>query len=228
MMRIPLVALLASVALAAGAATTVATVNMELVILSHPLSASNRSELQEMQARSIAQRDAKLEVRAQLVERYRQAIAKVAEMARNPVYGDAARAQAEDAAREAERAARTASDEVDALVADLQRKLRTRELELFGNVMADIRVKLEAMVRERGVDVVLDKSAMRTGAPIPFVLWSSDAIDLTDALIEAIGGNRAEAEAALERADEFLYGGGSDTPAVPAPAAPAPAAPAQQ
>ena len=232
MIKRSLFALLLSASLTAGAATTVATVNMELVILAHPLTASNRNELREMQSRSIAQRDAKLEARAQLLERYRKAVSQAAETSRNPVFGDAARAQAEDAAREAERALRAATEEVEALVADLQRKLRTRELELFGNVMADVRVKLDALVRERGADVVLDSSAMRTGAPIPFVMWSSDAIDLTDALIAAIGGNRAEAEAALERADEFLYGG-DDAPLPGAPAAPsvapsaAPAAPAQ-
>ena len=219
MIKHALSALLVAAALAAHAATTVATVNMELVILSHPLSAGNRTELQDMQARSIAQRDAKLEARAQLVERYRQAVSHVAETARNPVFGEAVRAQAEDAAREAERALRAANEEVEALVADLQRKLRTRELELFGNVMADVRVKLDALAKERGIDAVLDASAMRSGAPIPLVVWSSDAIDLTDALIAAIGGNRAEAEAALERADEFLYGGGASA-AVP-PAAPA-------
>ena len=219
MIKHALSALLVAAALAAPAATTVATVNMELVILSHPLSAGNRTELQDMQARSIAQRDAKLEARAQLVERYRQAVSHVADTVRNPVFGEAARAQAEDAAREAERALRAANEEVEALVADLQRKLRARELELFGNVMADIRVKLDALAKERGIDAVLDASAMRSGAPIPLVVWSSDAIDLTDALIAAVGGNRAEAEAALERADEFLYGGASAAVPAAAPAA---------
>ena len=89
-----------------------------------------------------------------------------------------------------------ATEAVQDLVDDLRRKLQRREGELFANVMIDIRAKIEEIAKAKGYDLVLDKKSanLAAGVPTPVFLYASDAIDVTDDVIAAIGGSREQAE----------------------------------
>ena len=45
--------------------------------------------------------------------------------------------------------------------------------------------------------------------PLPLVVWSADALDLTDEAIAAVGGDRKAAEEALARGAERVFPGAS-------------------
>ena len=51
---------------------------------------------------------------------------------------------------------------------------------------------------------------MRSGMPLPLVVWSADALDLTDEAIAAVGGDRKAAEEALARGAERVFPGASE------------------
>lgn len=192
---------------AAGAdgAAVVATVDMELAILAHPSTAVNRAELQALQKKYRAERDEVLKRGDALARQYREAVARSRDEALSEKARKTADAEAQDRAGDI----RSLEHELRSLVSRRRASLRKREIELFENVMADIRLKLDALAKERGATLVLDSSAERATAPIPLVMWSS-AQDLTDALIAAVGGDRAAAEEARARADTFLFGSDED------------------
>lgn len=227
MIKRTLLVFLAAAALGARADVSVAVVDMDLVVLAHPQTAVNRTELLDLQTRYKKQRDERLEALAQLRTERDEA----AKDAQDPVQPEAKRRQAAARASELHGRFVKTSEEIEAFVGGLQRRLQRREMELFADVMIDIRSKIEALAKEKGYDVVLDKTASRASAPIPIVLFSAPEIEITDAVIAAVGGDReaAEKDAAtlLERAGSILYGGvapdgsaASERPAAPA-AAPA-------
>ena len=86
--------------------------------------------------------------------------------------------------------------EIEAFVAGLRRQLQRREGELFANVMIDIRSRIEEIAKAKGYDLVVDKKSanVAAGVPTPVFLYASDAIDVTDEVIAAIGGSREQAE----------------------------------
>ncbi|MBQ7667274.1 MAG: OmpH family outer membrane protein [Kiritimatiellae bacterium] len=186
----------------ASAAPSIATVDMELVVLAHPTTAENKAVLVDLQKRYAAERDSKQEELRVLVAQGRKAAADV----RNVALSDAKRREAGATAEDIDEQLRKGEIELRRLVADRQSKLRAKEAELFGNVMADVKVKLDALVAAKGVSLVLDKSATRASAPIPLVMWSADSLDITDELIKATGGDRELAEKALREADAFISG----------------------
>ncbi|MBR1608065.1 MAG: OmpH family outer membrane protein [Kiritimatiellae bacterium] len=204
--RLPLLAFAAAALCAAASATTVATVDMDLAILAHPSTAANRAEMRDMYEKARAERDEMLKRGEDLSKKIREAAAR----ARDEALSEKARKAAEAEARDRMGDIQALEREVRDLVARRRAALRKRELELFNTVMADVKVRIAAIAKDRGADVVLDSSAERASAPVPLVPWTSEAIDITDAVIEATGGDRAAAEAARERAEEFIFGGGDD------------------
>lgn len=187
---------------AASSAPAFATVDMELVVLAHPATAENKAVLVDLQKRYASERDSKREELSVLVAQGRKAAADV----RNVALSDAKRREAGAAVDDIDEQLRRGENELRRLVADRQSKLRAKENELFGNVMADIKVKLDALAKSKGVSLVFDRSATRASAPIPLVMWSDPALDLTDALITAVGGDREAAEKALRDADAVISG----------------------
>ena len=187
---------------AAPAAAAVATVDMELVVLAHPTTAENKAVLVDLQKRYASERDSKQEELRVLVAQGRKAAAD----ARNVALSDAKRREAGAAVDDIDDQLRKGETELRRLVADRQAKLRAKENELFENVMADIRVKLDAIAKAKGLSFVVDKSATRATAPIPLVMWSDPALDVTDELVAATGGDRAAAEKSLREADEIIMG----------------------
>ena len=201
-------AALAALSLSAFAQTaaTIATVDMELAILAHPATATNRAELQDLQTKYRAERDELLKRGDELARQYREAVDRIRDEALSAKLRKEAEANAQDRAADI----RALEHEVRSLVARRRASLRKRELDLFGSVMADLKVKLDTIAKARGAAVVLDISAERATAPVPLVPWSQPSLDVTDQLIEAVGGSRADAEAARNRADSFLFGSPED------------------
>lgn len=223
-----LLALLAAAALSAPADTKIATVDFGFVVLAHPQTPRNRAELLDMQAKFAKQRDERLAARDKIKEEFEAARA----IALDPVQGAAARDQAAAKAKDLQMQYARATDAVQDLVDELRRKLQRREGELFANVMIDVRAKIEEIAKAKGYDLVLDKKSanLAAGVPTPVFLYASDAIDVTDDVIAAIGGSREQAEKdqalLLDRASAlFGHEAAPDAPAegsaTAVPAAPA-------
>lgn len=187
-----LLALLVAASLAAPAATTIATVDFSLVVLAHPQTPRNRAELLDMQARFEKERDDRLAARDKLREEFDAA----RKIALDPVQGAAARDQAAAKGKDLQMQYAKATEEIEVFVAGLRRQLQRREGELFANVMIDIRAKVEEIAKAKGYDLVVDRKSanVASGVPTPVFLYASDAIDVTDEVIAAIGGSREQAE----------------------------------
>ena len=187
-----LLALLAAAALSAPADTKIATVDFGLVVLAHPQTPRNRAELLDMQSKFTKQRDERLAARDKIREEFEAARA----IALDPVQGAAARDQASAKAKDLQMQYARATEAVQDLVDGLRRQLQRREGELFADVMIDIRAKIEEIAKAKGFDLVVDKKSanLAAGVPTPVFLYASDAIDVTDDVIAAIGGSREQAE----------------------------------
>ena len=221
-----LLALFAAAALSAPADTRIATIDFGLVVLAHPQTPRNRAELLDMQAKFEKERDERLAARDKIREEFEAARA----IALDPVQGAAARDQASAKAKDLQMQYVRATDAVQDLVDGLRRKLQRREGELFADVMIDIRAKIEEIAKAKGYDLVVDKKSanVAAGVPTPVFLYVSDAIDVTDEVIAAIGGSREQAEkdqdALLGRLGAMF--GREDGEGAPADGTAAPAAPA--
>lgn len=197
-------AVLAALALSASAETKIATINMELVVLAHPLTATNKVELQALQKTYIAERDAAQAEGRKLMAQYQQAISEY----RNEALSESRREKAKQAALDLEEPLRKADADIRRLVADRQRSLRRQEMKLFSEVLKDIRAKVDAIAKEQGLSMVVDSSAERSSAPIPLTLYADPALDISDAVIAATGGDRAAAEESIAKAEKILSGEG--------------------
>ena len=226
-------ALLAAAAISAAADAKIAAIDFGLVYLAHPQTPRNRAELLDMQSRFVKERDDRLAA----LDRMETEFEAARKIALDPVQGAAARDQAAAKAKDLQMQFARASDAVKELAADRRRKLQRRETELFADVMIDIRSRIDEISKAKGYDLVVDRKAanLASGVPTPVFLYASEAIDITDAVIEAIGGSREQAEKIqdelLDRAGSLLLGPGEGEGAAPAAdpaAAPAAAAPAPE
>lgn len=186
------VRLLASIvvvaAVSAFADVKLATVDMEEVILSHPQTEENKARLQEMQKDFEGQRDVLREKIKGLLEEYKT----IAREAGNEALSEMARNKKINEARDLEQTIKQNEGDLRKLVNDLQRKLQEKELLLFDNVMSDVKFAINGIVKDGSYDLIIDKSAMRAGAPVPVIMYANDSLDVTDAIIKAIGGKKVE------------------------------------
>lgn len=178
----------ATTALTACAETKIATVDMEEIILAHPQTEENKARLLEMQKEFEKQRDDEREKIKALLKQYEG----VVKEAGNEALSELERNKKINAARDLEQTIKEGENDLRKLVNDLQRKLQEKELLLFGNVMSDVKFAIGGIVKEGAYDLILDKSAFRVGAPVPIVMYSNDKLDITDSVIKAIGGKKAE------------------------------------
>ena len=212
-------ALLAAAAISAAADAKIAAIDFGLVYLAHPQTPRNRAELLDMQSRFVKERDDRLAA----LDRMETEFEAARKIALDPVQGAAARDQAAAKAKDLQMQYVRATDAVQEFVDELRRKLQRREGELFANVMIDVRAKIEEIAKSKGFDLVLDKKSVNlaAGVPTPVFLYASDAIDVTDDVIAAIGGSREQAE----KDQASLFGiTATDPDAAPAAPAAAPAA----
>lgn len=190
------VSLLASIvvlaAVSAFADVKIATVDMEEVILSHPQTEENKARLLEMQKDFEGQRDVLREKIKELYKDY----GTIAKEAGNEALSEMARNKKINEARDLEQTIKQGESDLRKLVNDLQRKLQEKELLLFDNIMSDVKFAITGIVKDGSYDLIVDKSAMRAGAPVPVIMYAKDGLDVTDKVIKAIGGKKVEAKKA--------------------------------
>lgn len=177
-------AALSLVVCVAQGADKIATVDLEAVVRSHPKTDGNKQTLRATQKEYEQQRDALKEK----IDRLQENFVKASEQANNAALNDKARETQKGIAREVLADLRREEDNLRQLVSRLQRSLNDTELLLFEGTMTDVNARLEELVKEKGISLVIDKSAGRTGAPVPVVLWSAPSLDITEELVKRLGG----------------------------------------
>ncbi|NLE42068.1 MAG: OmpH family outer membrane protein [Lentisphaerae bacterium] len=191
MNKLPLIAaVLSAAALTASAEIKIATVDMETVILSHPQSEENKANLVKLQKEFEAERDVK---RQKIQDLYKQ-LETIAKEADNEALSEQERKKKFNAGRDLGQTIKEEERALRTLVDDLQRRLQEKELLLFGNVMSDVKFAINGLVKSGAYDLILDASAFRPGAPVPIVMYANPKLDVTDAVIQAIGGKKVDAK----------------------------------
>ncbi len=175
-------------AVSAFADIKIATVDMEEVILSHPQTEENKARLMEMQKDFEGQRDVLRDKIKGLYKDY----GTIAKEAGNEALNEIARNKKVNEARDLEQTIKQNESDLRKLVNDLQRKLQEKELLLFDNIMSDVKFAINGIVKDGSYDLIIDKSAMRAGAPVPVIMYAKDTLDVTDKVIKAIGGKKVE------------------------------------
>lgn len=191
MNKLPLIAaVLSAAALTASAEIKIATVDMETVILSHPQTEENKANLVKLQKEFEAERDVK---RQKIQDLYKQ-LETIAKEADNEALSEQERKKKFNAGRDLGQTIKEEERALRTLVDDLQRRLQEKELLLFGNVMSDVKFAINGLVKSGAYDLILDASAFRPGAPVPIVMYANPKLDVTDAVIQAIGGKKVDAK----------------------------------
>ena len=191
MNKLPLIAaVLSAAALTASAELKIATVDMETVILSHPQTEENKANLVKLQKDFEAERDVK---RQKIQDLYKQ-LETIAKEADNEALSEQERKKKFNAGRDLGQTIKEEERALRTLVDDLQRRLQEKELLLFGNVMSDVKFAINGLVKSGAYDLILDASAFRPGAPVPIVMYANPKLDVTDAVIQAIGGKKVDAK----------------------------------
>lgn len=191
MNKLPLIAaVLSAAALTASAELKIATVDMETVILSHPQTEENKANLVKLQKEFEAERDVK---RQKIQDLYKQ-LETIAKEADNEALSEQERKKKFNAGRDLGQTIKEEERALRTLVDDLQRRLQEKELLLFGNVMSDVKFAINGLVKSGAYDLILDASAFRPGAPVPIVMYANPKLDVTDAVIQAIGGKKVDAK----------------------------------
>ena len=176
-----LFALFVVAALAAADGVSVATVNLALLVRNHPTTEKNKTELNALKENYEAQRDGKIAA----LKEMRNEIDGLMEKAQNETYSDVQRTAFRATARSKVAELQNAEAELRKFVDELQDKLTDAERERLGVTLDDIRLHLQAVVKERGIDLVVDSSRNPIGGASS-VLYAAAAIDITDVLDERI------------------------------------------
>ncbi len=188
--------LMLSTVLVSGAARAVeiAVVDIELLVKAHPNSVSDKALIQRKLKDYEADRDT-LEERVRTLQiAYEKALAE----AKNPALSDKARREmtmkAEAAAKDLALSKRHAMDEVR----EMQKELTQDEVRMFNRTMEEIVEAVSVYSKKKGFDLVLDSSGDVAGArgmiSMPNVVFASDAINITDAILKITGGVVPEVE----------------------------------
>ena len=213
-MKTKLAFALALFAAAASADVKVATVDMDLVVLSHPRTEDNREEVSKLEEKAAEARNQALGELNDIDAKIKECI----EKAQKPTLSDAERAEARVEAQKLRALGQQKLEAARGVEAETARKIRREALDRFADVKKDVDEKLAAIAAEKGLDLVLDSAATRSGLPLPLVVWSAPALDLTDELIAAVGGDRKAAEEALARGAARAFPGASSSDAADAAA----------
>ena len=161
-------------------AQKIATVHLEEVIRNHPQTEGNKKVLLETQQRYEGIRDGLRDEVRKAEERFVVASGKINDAS----LSERGRENVRKEAQELLEKFNEAREAFSVKVAELQEALGRQELLFFQSAMDDIRKNLMEIVKAREIDLVIDRSAERLGAPTPIVLYSSDALDITEALIQ--------------------------------------------
>ena len=193
----------------ASADVKIATADMDLVILSHPKTEENREKVAAMERTA---EEGHNQRRGEL-EELSGKIKAAAMEAQRPTSSADARSQARADAEELRRQAEKKLAELREFDTEMSRRIRGEALDRFADIKKDVNEKVAALAAEKGLDMVLDSAATRAGLPLPLVVWSAPALDLTDELIAAVGGDRKAAEEALSRGATRVFPGAAESTA---------------
>jgi len=187
--------MLSSLLFAGGAsAVEIAVVDIETLVKAHPNSVSDKALIQRKLKDYEADRD-KLEERVRALQlAYEKALAE----AKNPALSEKARREmakkAEAAAKDLALSKRHAMEEVR----EMQKELTQDEVRMFNRTMEDVVKAVADYAKKKGYDLVLDSSGDAGGArgviSMPNVVFSSDSINITDAIMKITGGVLPEVE----------------------------------
>lgn len=197
---------------AASADTKIATVDMDLVILSHPKTEENREKVQALEEAAAAEHN---QARGEL-QAIADKIKEQAAIAQRPTSADAVRATARAEAEKLRDQLQERLEKARRAEAETAAKIRREALDRFADIKKDVGAKIAALAADKGVDLVLDSAATRSGLPLPLVIWSAESLDLTDEAIAAVGGDRKAAEEALARGAERAFPGAAGAAGAPA------------
>ena len=176
-----LLALFAAASLAVADGISIATVNLARLVRTHPTTAKNKVELNEMKENFETQRDGKIAA----LKEMRTEIENLMEKAQNETYSDVQRSAFRATARSKMAELQNAEAELRKFVDGLQDKLTDAERDRLGDTLDDIQKHLDDLIKERGFDLVLDSSRNPIGGASS-VLYAAAAIDITDVLDERI------------------------------------------
>jgi len=161
-------------------AQKIATVNLEEVIRNHPWTEGNKKTLEDTQQQYEKIRDDLRDKARKAEEKVVVASDKINDASLSEKGRDNARKEAQKLLEEFN----MAREALSAKVAELQQLLGRQEQNLFEVTMSDVRKQLDEIVKAREIDLVIDKSAERLGAPTTIILYAKDSLDITEALIQ--------------------------------------------
>lgn len=186
------------------AASKIVTANMELVLLAHPKTIQNKSELQTLADKLENDSLPAKQAYEKAVEQFRSAEENARNVQNNPILTEAKKREAMDTLQQAAATARKAENYYRRIIADMENQIRKRKDESLEEVLDDIAKATKELAEKNSYDLVLDSSFRRAVIPIPGVLFCSDALDITDELIAATKGDRAAAEKTFEESKKIV------------------------
>ena len=173
------------------AQTKIATVDLEMVVFCHPKAEATNKHLRDLDDQYMSQLDEKAAKIEKLKETHRAAIEKF----NNPAVSEKEKANSRETALELEAKLSKEINEFTELRTRLNKNFTETKANLFDVILNDIEEKLNKYAKDKKIDLVLNKSDT-----LPVVLFSSPAIDITEDIIKATGG---DVKKGLERAKEL-------------------------
>ncbi len=145
-------------------------------------------------------REAKEQAKRELDERGKrlQDIAKrfqeAAKLAADPAISEELRAQKRRAAEELQAEAQSLEQEIREFRQRRERQLQDQLARLTKGLNGEIRARVEQRARDRGFDLIFDRSATGLNG-VPFLLYAKDAADFTDDVLKELNATAPEAPA---------------------------------
>lgn len=187
----------------AVAQTRIATLDIEKIVELHPDTAHNRAILKD----TLKDYQGEMEKLEAAAEAARKAALASLEESRNPALGEKARQRTEDEAKKNVEIARSAEREFAEKRSEFQRNLNEQEVRLLRMTVREIEKKVAEYAKANGIDIVLPISGARLGIA-PAALWASESLDITSAIMAAMGIEEkpASATAAVDVSDDGKKG----------------------
>ena len=171
-------------------AESIAVVDMEVLIRSHPNTEADKKLLKETVREYEAERDVKRSRAKRLKEAYETAVRGM----KNPALSAKELARREATAKQAAMDLEQSMRELETTMKTLQQNLTEQEVRMLKRTMAEIMTEVEEYAKEQGYATVLDSSARRLGQ-VPTVVYFANEADITDAILKKMGVAAAPLEA---------------------------------
>ena len=180
--------LIAAFACVAPAETRIAVADFEIVMKCHPKTEENTAYL----ATTKETFEEQMRTERNAIKKLQDTFMEFAAKAENEALSDSVRLAARNSARDSAVEIKRREEALKVKARELQNTLASTEMQLFQKSMVDIEAAIKAVAAEQKLDLILDSSAQRSIVPVPYVLFSSPALDVTEALVKAIKGDVAK------------------------------------